>query len=467
MTSPARTMYAMRAASPDPASLTGEIIPVPEPGTGEVLVEVRATAITAGELSWPDNWPVIPCHDLSGVVVASGGGVTGWQLGEVVYGLVGFDRPGAAAEYVTIPAADLAPRPAAAEHEAAAALPLGALTAWQALHEHAELQPGQHVLVHGGAGAVGAYAVQLAAAHGARVTATASARDRDFVTKLGAGQVIDYSGRFEDQVGDVDVVVDPVGGEVLARSWPVLRSGGILVAIADEPDSGQDRRGDVRAVYFIVRPDGGQLRELAALVDKHSCAPLYPSSSSCATYPRPSALNSTALARRAKWSSASTARRTHTKAAPPRRSASRSTHGVPAQNEALGLELIALCRTHVRDAHVTMRIADEANERVALMGVTDDRRGMTPTAVLGIGIMGSAMARNLLAAGVPTTVWDRSAAAMTPLAEAGAQVAASALEAVRDARVVITMLPTLGAVHEVIFDGGAAGRPAVRRCSRQ
>ena len=273
MTTPARTMYAMRAASSPPASLTGEIIPVPEPGTGEVLVEVRATAITADELSWPDNWPVIPCHDLSGVVVASGGGVTGWQLGEEVYGLVGFDRPGAAAEYVTVPAADLAPRPAAADHEAAAALPLGALTAWQALHEHADLQPGQHVLVHGGAGGVGAYAVQLAAAHGARVTATASARDRDFVAKLGAGQVIDYSGRFEDQVGDVDVVIDPVGGEVLARSWPVLRSGGILVAIADEPDSGQDRRGDVRAVYFIVRPDGGQLRELAAFVDRQQLRP--------------------------------------------------------------------------------------------------------------------------------------------------------------------------------------------------
>lgn len=273
MTTPARTMYAMRAASSPPGSLTGEIIPVPEPGTGEVLVEVRATAITTDELSWPDNWPVIPCHDLSGVVVASGGGVTGWQLGEEVYGLVGFDRPGAAAEYVTVPAADLAPRPAAAEHEAAAALPLGALTAWQALHEHAELQPGQHVLVHGGAGGVGAYAVQLAAAHGARVTATAAARDRDFVTKLGAGQVIDYSDRFEDQVGDVDVVVDPVGGEVLARSWPVLRSGGILVAISDEPDSGQDRRGDARAVYFIVRPDGGQLRELAALVDRQQLRP--------------------------------------------------------------------------------------------------------------------------------------------------------------------------------------------------
>jgi NADPH:quinone reductase-like Zn-dependent oxidoreductase len=266
-------MYAMRAAGPDPASLTGENIPVPEPEAGEVLVEVRATAVTAGELGWPDTWPVIPCHDMSGVVVATGGGVTDWPLGADVYGLVGFDRPGAAAEYVTVPAADLAARPAAADHEQAAALPLGALTAWQALHEHAQLQPGQHVLVHGGAGGVGAYAVQLAAAHGARVTATASARDRDFVTGLGAAEVIDYAGRFEDQVREVDVVVDPVGGGVLARSWPVLRSGGILIAIADEPDADHGGRGDVRAVYFVVRPDGRQLRELAALVDKRQLRP--------------------------------------------------------------------------------------------------------------------------------------------------------------------------------------------------
>src|SRR5215470_16593908 len=91
---------------------------------------------------------------------------------------------------------------------------------------------------------------------------TASARDRDFVTGLGAGQVIDYAGRFEDQVSDVDVVIDPVGGQILARSWPVLRSGGILIAIADEPDTGHGGRGDVRGVYFVVRPDGGQLREL-------------------------------------------------------------------------------------------------------------------------------------------------------------------------------------------------------------
>jgi NADPH:quinone reductase-like Zn-dependent oxidoreductase len=274
VTDPARTMRAMRASSPDPSSLTSESVPVPDPGPGELLVEVRATAVTAGELDWPENWPAIPCHDLSGVVAATGDRVAGWQPGDEAYGLVGFDRPGAAAEYVIAPAADLAPKPASVDHLAAAAVPLGALTAWQALYQHARLLPGQHVLVHGGAGGVGAYAVQLAALHGARVTATASARDLAFVTGLGARDVLDYSGRFEDHVRDVDVVIDPVGGTTTARSWPVLRSGGILVAIAEEPATGQGGRDDVRSVYFVVAPDGAQLRELAKLVDKGQLRPV-------------------------------------------------------------------------------------------------------------------------------------------------------------------------------------------------
>jgi NADPH:quinone reductase-like Zn-dependent oxidoreductase len=273
MTTSTRTMSAMRASSPDPASLTWETVPVPDPGPGELLVEVHATAVTAGELTWPESWPAIPCHDLSGVVAATGSGVTDWRPGDEVYGLVGFDRPGAAAEYVTAPAADLAVKPSGVRHAEAAALPLGALTAWQALHEHARLQPGQHVLVHGGAGGVGSYAVQLAALHGARVTATASARDAEFVAGLGADDVLDYTGRFEDHVNDVDVVVDPVGGEVMARSWPVLRSGGILVAVAEEPGGDHGGRDDVRGVYFVVKPDGGQLRELAALVSSQRLRP--------------------------------------------------------------------------------------------------------------------------------------------------------------------------------------------------
>jgi NADPH:quinone reductase-like Zn-dependent oxidoreductase len=274
VTDPVRTMRAMCASNPDPASLTSQRVPVADPGPGELLVEVRATALTAGELAWPESWPAIPCHDLSGVVAATGDGVTGWRPGDEVYGLVGFDRPGAAAEYVTAPAADLAPKPVSVDHLAAAAVPLGALTAWQALHEHAGLRPGQHVLVHGGAGGVGVYAVQLTALAGARVTATASARDLDFVAGLGAHDVLDYAGRFEEHVHDVDVVIDLVGGATTARSWPVLRSGGTLVAIAEEPDPSSGGRDDVRSVYFVVRPDGTQLRELARLIDDGQLRPV-------------------------------------------------------------------------------------------------------------------------------------------------------------------------------------------------
>jgi len=269
-----RSMRAMCASRPDPASLTSESVPIPDPGPGELLVEVRATAITADELTWPESWPAIPCHDVSGVVAATGPEADGWRPGDEVYGLVGFDRPGAAAEYVTAPAADLARKPASVDHLAAAAIPLGALTAWQALHEHAKLAPGQHVLVLGGAGGVGAYATQLAVQHGARVTATASPRDRAFVTGLGAHDVLDYSSSFEDHVRDVDVVIDPVGGTTTGRSWPVLRSGGILVDIAEEPDQAKGGRDDVRSVYFVVRPDGGQLRELAGLVDAGQLRPV-------------------------------------------------------------------------------------------------------------------------------------------------------------------------------------------------
>ena len=273
MTDPGR-MRAMLAANADPSSLTCELVPVPDPGPGELLVEVRATAITADELTWPEKWPAIPCHDLSGVVATAAPDLTGWQPGDEVYGLVGFDRPGAAAGFVTVPAADLAPKPAAIDHVAAAAVPLGALTAWQALHEHAHLQPGQHVLVHGGAGGVGAYAVQLAAQHGARVTATASARNQAFVTGLGADVVLDYTSRFEDHVRDVDVVIDPAGGSTTARCWPLLRSDGILVAIAEEPDPAAAGRDDVRSVFFVVEPSGGQLRELATLIYRRQLRPV-------------------------------------------------------------------------------------------------------------------------------------------------------------------------------------------------
>src|SRR5258708_26382168 len=141
VTSSVRTMRAMRASGPNPASLTCETIPVPEPGPGELLIEVQATAVTADQLTWPESWPAIPCHDLSG----GAGGHRPWSAGLApggeVYGLVGFDRPGAGAEYVTAPAAALAPKPSSIHYLAAAAVPLRALPPWQALHAHALLPP--------------------------------------------------------------------------------------------------------------------------------------------------------------------------------------------------------------------------------------------------------------------------------------------------------------------------------------
>jgi NADPH:quinone reductase-like Zn-dependent oxidoreductase len=175
--SPNSMMHAVLAHGSDPTTLTYDTLPRPRPGPGEVLVAVHATAVTAGELTWPETWPFIPAHDVSGVAADTGEGVTDIHLGDEVYGLIGFDRPGAAAEYVAVPATDLAAKPATADHFATATLPLGGLTAWQALIDHASLEEGQHVLIHGGAGGVGTYAVQLAVHLGARVTATASAAD--------------------------------------------------------------------------------------------------------------------------------------------------------------------------------------------------------------------------------------------------------------------------------------------------
>jgi NADPH:quinone reductase-like Zn-dependent oxidoreductase len=266
-------MRAVRAHSSDPASITSETLPRPAPQPGEVLVAVGATAVTSGELTWPESWPVVPGHDVSGVVHAVGTGVRRLEVGDEVYGLIGFDRPGAAADYVCVPAADLAAKPDGIDHLAAAALPLGGLTAWQALFDHADLQAGQHVLVHGGAGGVGAYAVQIAGHYGARVTATASVEDANLVRTLGADCVIDYDGRFEDQVGEVDIVIDTVGGSTLTRSWQTLRRGGILVGIAEEPSEDEAAEAGVRCAYFIVEPNREQLDDLGQLAEQGALRP--------------------------------------------------------------------------------------------------------------------------------------------------------------------------------------------------
>jgi NADPH:quinone reductase-like Zn-dependent oxidoreductase len=266
-------MHAVRAAGPG-GPVTTEQIPAPRPGPGEVLLAVHAAALTAGELNWPEWWPSTPGHEVSGTVASLGDGVTSLAAGQEVYGLIGFDRDGGAAEYAAVPAAGLAAKPASAGHPEAASLALAALTAWQALVGHAHLRAGQHVLVNGAAGGVGNYAVQLAVALGARVTATAAPRDAVFVAGLGAEQVIDYAGApAGQQVSDVDVIVDTAGDEAMARSWGALRPGGIMVGVATAPTDAQARPPDARGVYFIVEPDGAALAELARLADSGRLRP--------------------------------------------------------------------------------------------------------------------------------------------------------------------------------------------------
>ncbi len=278
-------MMALRAhARGGPEQLVYEQAPRPEPGAGEALVAVRATGITFAELTWDESWttrdgsdrtPVIPGHEVSGTVAAIGDNVTGVAAGDAVYGLIDFDRDGAAAEYVTVPATTLAIRPGSLTDVEAATLPLAALTAWQALVDHARLLPGERVLVQGGAGGVGVYAVQIASLLGGEVTATGRAASEDFVRQLGAtGFVSAPSSSDAGQPGGFDVVIDTVGDAVLTASFDLLRQGGRLVTLAAPPDQAQAAEHNVRATFFVVEPGRDDLVEIADLADRGRLRPI-------------------------------------------------------------------------------------------------------------------------------------------------------------------------------------------------
>jgi NADPH:quinone reductase-like Zn-dependent oxidoreductase len=263
-------MRAVRLHPPGgPTRLVIEQMATPRPAAGEALVRVHAAAITRDELDWPtDRLPAIPSYEFSGVVAAVAGDVEEPPVGTAVYALGDFDRDGAAADYTVVPAGLLAPKPATLGHVESAAVPLAALSAWQALFDHGRLREGQRVLVHGGAGGVGGFAVQLARWRGAHVAATASTGNVAAARRLGADQVVDHlAGRFEDAVGQVDLVVDTVGGERLRRSPAVLRRGGRLVSVAETPSAEDAAARGITAVYFVVTPNREQLVELAGLID--------------------------------------------------------------------------------------------------------------------------------------------------------------------------------------------------------
>ena len=262
-------MRAVRLTAPGgPERLVSERIATPTPGPGEALVRVEAAAITRDELEWPlDRLPAIPSYELCGVVAAIADDVADVSVGERVYALTGFDRDGVAADYATVPASRLAPKPEATDAVESASIALAGLSAWQGLFDHGGLEAGERVLIHGAAGGVGQFATQLARRRDAQVIGTASEGSVERARALGADQVVDYAAdSFTDVVEPVDLVFDTAGGERLERSPTVLRRGGRLVSIVEEPPAtGPELQ--VRSVYFTVEPSRAQLIEVARLVD--------------------------------------------------------------------------------------------------------------------------------------------------------------------------------------------------------
>jgi NADPH:quinone reductase-like Zn-dependent oxidoreductase len=279
-------MRALHAyAQHDPSRLVVEEAPLPTLGSGDVLIRVHASGVSPSELGWDRTWvhqdgaartpPIVPGHEVSGVVEGVEAGAAGIAVGDNVFGLIDFHRDGADAEFVAVRADEVAPKPATVTHAQTAAVPLSALTAWQALFEQGGLAGGQHVLVLGGAGGVGSFAVQLARWRGARVTATSSARDSDLVRGLGADEVIDYrTQRFEDLVTDLDLVFDTVGGDTWERSWGVLGPRGRLVSIAVPRPPDRKTDDGRRAIWFVVKQDRQQLLEIGGLIDAGHLRPI-------------------------------------------------------------------------------------------------------------------------------------------------------------------------------------------------
>ncbi|MGW6373996.1 NADP-dependent oxidoreductase [Streptomyces niveus] len=249
--------------------LTLTDLPHPHAAENDVIVRVHAAGFTPGELAWAGTWtdragrdrtPSVPGHELSGVVTELGYGTTGLTVGQRVFGLADWSRDGSLAEYTAVEARNLAPLPADVDHATAAALPVSGLTAWQALFDHGRLTTGQTVLVHGAAGGVGSLAVQLAQEVGARVIGTGRAADRETVLELGADVFVDLQAERLEDIGDVDLVFDVIGGDILDRSATLVRAGGTLVTIAG-PVTVQPADG--RAIFFVVEPDRARLADLA------------------------------------------------------------------------------------------------------------------------------------------------------------------------------------------------------------
>ncbi|WP_036960051.1 NADP-dependent oxidoreductase [Promicromonospora kroppenstedtii] len=246
--------------------------PEPEPAGNDVVVRVHASGFTPGELTWPGTWtdrlgrdrtPSVPGHELAGVVSALGYGTRGLTVGQRVFGLADWTRDGTLAEYVAVEARNLAPLPGDVDFTVGASLPISGLTAWQGLFVHGRFEVGQSVLVHGAAGGVGSVVVQLAREAGAYVIGTGRTADRQAALDLGAHEFVDLGDDALEDVGEVDLVFDMIGGDIQKRSAALVRAGGTLVSIAGPPEA---RPADGLAVDFVVEPDRAQLSELVQRV---------------------------------------------------------------------------------------------------------------------------------------------------------------------------------------------------------
>lgn len=260
-------------SSQNPALIEGNS-EVPQPEPVELLIQVYAAGVTPTELLWyptthsksgEKRIGAIPGHEFSGVVTAVGESVNGVAIGQEVYGMNDWFADGATAEYCLTRPEWLAPKPTSLTHIEAASLPISTLTAWQGLFDRAMLQSGERVLVHGGAGSVGLFVVQLAHRAGAHVITTASSQDFECLSHLGAEELIDYrTEHFETIIQDVDVVFDTVGGSTLRNSWDVLKPGGRIVTIAADSEGTKEER--IEKAFFLVEPNRNQLIEIGRIV---------------------------------------------------------------------------------------------------------------------------------------------------------------------------------------------------------
>src|SRR5438067_5338226 len=265
-----------------PDVLKFEEVPRPEPKEDEALVRVIASAVNPADpltlsgkyaKEFGTHLPLIPGYDIAGVVEKTGANVTKLKVGDAVYGYPTFG--GGWAQYVTVKEWEVATKPKSLNYDEAEAVTMGALTAWQALVNVAKLHPGQTVLIHGGSGGVGSFAVQIAKARGARVIATASTANQDLLKQLGADVVVDYTKtRFEDVAKDVDAVLDPVGKETLARSYAVVKKGGMVMCLVALPDRAELQKRGIHGAAISVHPDAADLTQIARLIDAGKIMPL-------------------------------------------------------------------------------------------------------------------------------------------------------------------------------------------------